>query len=154
MHSLIIELEKKPIKKNVRVNESRFYNNFVGSVADYVADLESEEKRKEEIKFFAESLGDCIVFNEENETITFNKDAKQMYFKKSYEEFVSLVSNLTLNEFSTSERTMHNLMRLINYEYDYYIYTENEYATLDFFMRCLVEPGETYYFGGVIDFHF
>lgn len=155
MHSDIIELGRKPIETDERVGEFSFYENFVGTIADYVDEIKEESDRIERIKYFVKSLGkDIVTFDEKAETITFSENAKRLYFKNAYHEFMSMTLKLTLSDFATSDLKPYKLSKLIENKYDYYVYIDGSYHTLDYFIRNIVKPNKPYYFGGVVRYHF
>lgn len=154
MHSDIIELGCHPIETDERVDEYSFYEDFVGTIADYVGNTK-EDDRIERIKYFVGSIGSEIVtFDEKTESIKFSENAKRLYFKNAYYEFMSMTLKLTLSDFATSDLKPHRLSKLIENKYDYYIYIDGSYHTLDYFMRIIAEPNKPYYFGGVVRYHF
>ena len=155
MQSNIIELGYSPIEKDERVEESTFYEDFVGTIADYVDEIKEEGDRKECIKCFVGSMGpDIVTFDEKAESITFSEDAKRLYFKNAYHEFMMMTLKLTLTDFATTDLKPYKLSKLIENKYDYYIYIDGSYYTLDYFMRIIAEPGKPYYFGGIVKYHF
>ena len=157
MHSDIIELGYDPIKTDERVDEFSFYENFVGTIADYVDEITEESDRKERIKYFVGSIGqekEIVTFDEKAETITFSENAKRLYFKNAYYEFMSMTLKLTLSDFAKADLKPHRLSKLIENKYDYYVYIDGSYHTLDYFMRIIAEPNKPYYFGGVVRYNF
>lgn len=155
MHSDIIELGYNPIKKDEWVEESSFYGDFVGTIADYVYDTK-ESDRIERIRYFVQTMGseEIIIFDEKTESITFSESAIGIYFKNAYNEFMDLASSMTLSDFANSDLKPYKLSKLTERKYDYYIFMDGMYHTLDDFMRFIVEPNKSYYFGGVVGYHY
>lgn len=154
MHSDIIELGYNPIKKDERIAEFLFYENFVGTIADYVYAITEDGNRKKRIKYFIESIKDIVTFDEKTKSITFSENAKHLYFKSTYDEFMSIAAKLTLSDFADSDLKPYMLSKLIENKCGYYIYIDESYYTFDYFMRLVAEPNKPYYVGGVIGYHF
>ena len=167
MHSRIFQISKNPIKD--MITEDRYYDNFVGNIADYV-DTPQKRYRKGDIESFLKaSLHDVAIFTDDNEKFTITN--KTAYFEPLYNAWkmnLGLLQDITLNQFSdedhkpTNEDPFSTLGMLhfrtessYNDEYGVYVDDNDEYAglqTLTSFMRH-TKNGETYYIGSVIDYH-
>lgn len=155
MHSKIFQLERTPLKEEEFVTEEEFYDNFVGSIADYV---DSDIDREEEILYFVNQLKPYgIIFYPEEQSILFKEGFKEKYFLEKFNKLKQLTSELTLKEFAGietfDELKLWRIKQLIEDKFGIYIYTKNYWTPLDAFLREM-EEGEKYYFGSVIDYHY
>lgn len=167
MHSRIFQLEE--IKKEVENNflkENEIIDNhywFLNRVADYVVDISDEKERNTEIKWFVDDVlkteSDENLFEVDNEqkSITFFSGFKYRYFIKRYNRLKELVNEMELDEFCKQwSVTIDNIEDTIEDKFGFYIFNEDDgLITLDSFIRSLPNDDEiTYYFGGVLDYHF
>jgi len=151
MHSRIFQLVSEPINEDDYATEADFLDGFVGSIADYVAEVDD---RAEDIRWFAsyvEQYGG--EYNPDEESITFPEGFALDYFRDRLEEVKCMVNNLTLEQFVTDTLCAYELRRLIEDEFGFYVYIDNYYETLDDFVRNL-QGEQKYYIGAVLDYHF
>ncbi len=152
MHSRICQLSQKPIDKSDYITEDMFYDDFVGTVGDYVQ--ESPTGRKEDIEWLMAIIEDYgAIYNSSEESILFPIGFKENYFKESYEKLKEAVQNMSLEQFASDSIIVSTLKLLIDSKYGFYIYTTH-WQTLDNFVRCELKEGEKYYIGGILDYHF
>lgn len=157
MHSRIFQIEKKPIPEENYMTSRDVPEWFVSpSTADYVSD---DTSREDDVDHLADVLSD--IANIVGSRITFTSSTSK-YFDKKYEDFikeVAALSKTSLEEFSTDEGGIGYRMWRINHYYNdkhgFYVYDEGAclLETLDNFLRD-VKPGDVYYIGGTVDYHF
>ena len=158
MHSKIIQISKEPIEEENYISESDYYESFVGSIADYVADLEDDEVESEKRDFISSLEKRGIVKGDNGNEFTIVNKTK--FFEGLYEEFVSHVQKLadaTLEAFCNGklDDAMYCLNTSYKNKYDIYIDDKGEWyglVPLSEFMRS-VNNGETFYLGGAVDYH-
>lgn len=153
MHSRIIELSKTPIEVDERICESDYYDNgFVGNIADYV---NGDTDRTYDIEWFTGYLKEMDLLTVSNEErITFSNDIKEKFFRKKYEEFKKLTSELTFDEFTNaSGYQLYLIKNCIEDKFGFYIHYDGCYYTLEAFMKYYANDNDTWYFGGTIDYH-
>lgn len=155
MHSRIFQISKNPIPEDEYITDDKYFDNFVGAIADYVMQSTDEDKI-----IFQNIPG--ILYNAEENTITIEN--KHVYFADSYKNFkkqLQILSDITEEEFCQNHQTdLSYHMFLLNESYDdkYGIYIDDDYEeyglmTLDDFIRHC-KNGNTFYLGAVIDYHF
>ena len=153
MHCKIIQLNDKSIRKNDRIDMDTILNQcewFVGSIADYVDDVK-DEIRGEVLEFHLKRTG--FKFSRNKLTIVSAED----YFKNRYQKLIESASELSrtsLEDVASGKAWM--LVWNINDCYDDkfgdYIYYDGYLETMDSFVRN--NEGETFYVGGVVDYHY
>lgn len=160
MHDYIYELSSRPIPENERYSLFDIPDWFHGSIADSVYDADGDE-RELAIESFVRSLGSCCSY--EDGVLRFTGNVKEGYFKGSFEAFQEAAARLATTdyrEFSGQEhshefiRAMTNLKQAYEDKFDHYVYLKDseELIPMDSWMRDL-DLSESYYFGGVIDYH-
>ena len=153
MHSRIFQISKKPVTDYM--SEDRYYDGFVGSIADYIDSL-SEEDQMESIECLKAVLGDSVRIDIENKCMTIV--SKKKYFERKYERFLNMaadVSKMSFEDFCSfnGDVKMYSLMYDFDDKYGYYIDDyDNGWRTIDSFMRE-VKNREKFYFGIVTDYH-
>ena len=80
MHSRIFQISKKPVED--RISEDRYYDGFVGRIADYVDELDTDGQL-ESIRWLAETPG-IRVNNIGDATATITIVDKKAYFAGSW----------------------------------------------------------------------
>lgn len=154
MHSRIFQVSKEPIRKEDWIEEDRYYDGFVSSVAEYVETVGDPE---EDYDWLGTSKG----LEVDLETKTLKIVSKEEYFKGAYNNFkeqVEKCSEVSLEDF-ISGRTALNVFRISqSYEDDHGFYIDDNgenygITTLDDFVRCAPE-GDVFYLGAVTDYHF
>lgn len=157
MHSRIIQVSSKPIDRDDWITEDRYYDGFVGQIADYV---DSETDREGDIEWLSAILNDAVKFDKDSFTII----DRDKYFAKKYEAFLDSINklqNISFDEFSCKIPTnlsllMYDIQKAYSNEYGFYIDDNYEYAgtqTLDDFMRH-VSNGDVFYIGAIFDYHY
>jgi|GEM_PF-2251128 len=153
MHEVIIQLEEEPLRfEEDFACEEDFYDEFVGTVADYVSE---DVDREEKIEYFVENLKKYgITYNPKDQSIIFHKGFKEKYFAEKFFKLKEAVQELTLEDFVRDTSKVQRIEDLINKKYNTYIYTKNTWMTIDEFLRYSMEEERAYYIGSVIDYHF
>ena len=152
MHSRIIELSRKIVEVDDRICEDDYYDNgFIGNIADYVAEC----NRIDAIEWFAGYLQSRDVITEfDFVKMVFSSDVKEKFFRDKYEEFKKLTSELSFEEFTDSfGMDLYRIQNCISEKFGFYVHYDGCYYTLDNFIRECVKDGETWYIGGVLDYH-
>lgn len=163
MHSNIYQISKDPIKKDDFIDESRYYDGFVGSIADYVHPL-TDKERIPAFEMLKSCLGGSAKFEGEKFTIV----DKEAYFRSKYEAWKNCLQRLgdcSFEQFISPPYEGRGLdsMGMLHYQceelyndkYSIYMDDNGEYygnRTLDEFMRE-AQNNETYYLGAVTDYH-
>lgn len=159
MHSRIYQITTAPVTTGEYLSEGFFDEHwFVGSIADYVG---GGLNREEELDSLKESLTrtKVAVFHSD-ECFTVLPDGKKTYFKNAFAKFSEAVKKAalaTLEDFAGNGECSSLVWRIKNCyceEFGYYV-SSDEFDTIPFdeFIRN-AEPGERYYIGGVLDYHF
>lgn len=158
MHSRIIELSKEPVDKESRLTASDIdADSIIYHVADYVDDTK-EESRQDNIHYFLKRPG--IAVDRKNETVTL--EDKTAYFARSYHTMRAAAQKLlqfSLDDFSTENKTdlsmtMYILKSAYEADDEVYVSTPIGMYTIDQFVREYWETGDTYYIGGIVDYHY
>lgn len=131
--------------------------DFVGNAFDYCSDKDREEDIPEMIealhKFGFETGTDEIATIDGVKKVQYilvTQEAKEAYFKKTYDDFMEKVHNLTITQFASSTFEIANL--IADSYGDAACLNGIIYWSFDNCMRDLV-PGEKYYFGNTIFMH-
>ena len=162
MHSRIIELSDKPLKREEYAKEYDIPEWFCGYIADYVDLIVSDSERDESINWIASFLG--ASFKEGRMVIT--KEAASFFLSYRLEEFVKNVKELqninTLEEFlefSTGYK-MHLLNGAYDDKYGFWVLYMGDFLTIDQFMRYVYSKVKEdkadeliFYTGSIWDFH-
>lgn len=163
MNSKIIEIVHgldRPIQKCEWAKTTDLPEHFIGDIADYTDDISG--RRAEEIKeSFVQSFDGHCVRN--GNWITFDAEAKKVGREDRYREFIEkakAIAAISFDEFCGFGNTaaMDHLMWELNDRYSdkfsLYIYDSKESVllTIDDWKRKL-QPGERYFMGGVMDYH-
>lgn len=89
MHSKIFQISQKPIED--RISEDRYYYGFVGKVADYVSELDTDDQLNS-ISWLAETPG--IRVNNIDGMATITVVDKKAYFTTKLTEFKNALKRL------------------------------------------------------------
>ena len=153
MHSKIIQLDDKSIKKDKHINMNTIIDEqewFLNSIADYINDV-MEDQRKMILDNHLNKDG--FKFSRNKLTIVSAED----YFRGRYQKLIDSASDLskaTLEDVASGKIWM--LVWHINDCYDDkygdYIYYGGWLNTMDDFVRH--HEGESFYVGGVVDYHY
>ena len=155
MHSRIIELTDEEHTEDEWMCFFDIPEWFYGPIADYA--IESED-RDEDLNWLRESLEGSAEL--EGNKLTFRKDAAVRHFAGRYEAFVQQMADIqsvTLEEFAgvsgNFSLQMHTLNSFYNDEFDFYIYHNNSFMTLDEWIReaDLTHP---FFVGRTFDYHY
>lgn len=154
MHSKIIQISREPIKKDNYIDESRYYDHwFVGSIADYVSDLDDNCRTA-----LCKNLS-CDAFELDPVANTLSIISKDAYFKPKYDAFKAKLQEISQWEYEDYREPHYEvswLADLYDDKFGFYIDDNGEFAgleTLDAFMRR-AEDGDIYYIGALLDYHF
>ena len=156
MHSRIFQVSKDKITEDKRIEEYRYDDGFVDSVADYVV-------KSDDINSDLEWLKSChkgLEVERKGETVTLKVVSKEEYFEKSFEEFkegLQKLSEYTMADFIDSKNWLDfwRLKDSYNNEHGFYVDDNDEYfgiATFDEFIRN-TKDGDVYYIGNIFDYH-
>lgn len=154
MHSRIFQISKNPIDEDSYLEESRYYDNFVGGIADYVDTIGYPD---EDYKWLGGMKG--ITVDPDKKTLTI--DSKVEYFKKKYETFIKQtddLSHLSIDDFITNKADYDIYIAANTYEekYEFYVDDDGEYfglVSLDHLLRSS-KDGDMYHLGAVFDYHY
>lgn len=160
-HSKIIQISRRPIDRDDWKAESDYYDiGFVGSVADYVADIDDDE-RKACIEWLSRSDGGPIpgvIVNEKDETLKIV--SKEDYFRDKWKRTTAAakkLSEMSLDEFASGKglRSIEDVNYFGNDKFSLYMDAPTiwDFCPIDEFMRY-VTNGDTFYIGGIVDYHF
>lgn len=157
MHSRIFQVTKEKQDKENWISESDYYDCwFVGEIADYVSD---DVDREDSIKWLANATGGVLSVEGDVVTIV----GKEKYFESKFAEFNEQLNRLTkinVKQFAGDEASdvdiaVYRFKAAYDDRYGFYVDDGGEYGgliTFDEFMRHS-KNGETYYIGGVVDYH-
>lgn len=140
----IYQVHTTPILDIEHIKEEDFYDYLSpGSYFDRVFNTYNEGSD------FIDFIKNYADLN--NNSFIFHKDAKEKYFKSSFEKFKELVSKMSLEDFA-DDNYQYELSSLIEDRFGDYIQSD-EYGlcTFDFFVRNIVQ-GRTYYLGGIVGY--
>lgn len=170
MHSKIFQISKERVTDFI--TEYRYFNGFVGSIADYVGDME-KKYWKDNWDWLASYAKDSIEIKDGKLTIV----SKKKYFESHYTAFMENIkkaANISLEQFMSDDYSVEMtgpdgntyksrasfLVSDINFafsdKYGFYMDDNDEYygmETFDDFMRH-AKDGDVFYLGSVIDYHF
>ena len=154
MHSRIIQLSRSPISKDDWTDESKYFDGFVGSIADCVGEI-PEENRSYEIE---QLMSSAIAIDRNNEVIMII--SKEAYFKDRYLRFKRVLHEIdavSFEEFMNGRASvgMMNINDSYNDKFGIYIDCDDVCGldTLDSFMR-LVNNRDVFYIGNIVDYHY
>ncbi len=153
MHSRIYQITKNPIDEDERLYSSIVPEWFCNVIADYVDD---GCNRDDDIGWLKRTLGDIVSVD--GEKFTFSSDVTGFFSNrhKAFVEAAEKLSKMPLEDFASYKDCafVRNLNNAYSDEYGFYVYDDDECLdTLEDFMRR-VSGGETYYIGGIVDYHF
>ena len=157
MHSRIYQISEKPITEFT--DEYRYEEGFVGSRADYVAEVEHDSEDYISDLKWLQNVAEGLEVNLKEKTITIK--SKKEYFNEKHDKFKELLEKLqdiTLEEFSSNKKyfDVHMLKEAFEDEYSFYVDDNDEFCgitTLDNWVRN-AEEGKKYYVGSIFDYHF
>ena len=155
MHSRIFQIGKEPMTKEEYINSSSIPEWFTYSIADYIDD---DCDRKSDIDWLIATLGG--IASVDGDKLIFHHGAGR-YFSGKYKAFVKAAEQLVKTSFDdflsgyAVGTVLFNLKEAYDDRYGFYIYNSDDdsFGTLDDFMRG-IKDGDTYYVGGVVDYHY
>lgn len=154
MHSRIFQIEREAMTEDEYIDSDSIPEWFTNSVADYTSDACSRENDIDWLMVAA--LGNIATID--GDKLTFSSDVRR-YFKEKHEAFIKAAEKLsttTFDDFVSSysvDSVLFNLREAYSDRYGFYVYSDDGFLdTLDNFMRQ-VKDGETYFIGGVVDYH-
>ena len=155
MHSIIIQVGDKPIKKDAYISAKDFVDGFVPYIADYTANL-NDQTIDEAINLVFDN-NDIFELDTNKRTVLIK--GKKEYFKESFYDFNAYLERLqkkaTIESFTDGSLCCDWIALMMAYEdtHGIYISDENGLKTFDQWMREK-ENGELFFIGGVVDYHF
>ena len=157
MHSRIFQISQNPIED--RITEDRYYDGFVGRVADYVSELDTDDQLNS-ISWLAGTPG--IEVKNIDGVATITVVDKKAYFAAKLTEFQNALKKLekiSLEDFIANNRDLDYEVWLAKEAYEehssFYVDDYDEFFGLipfDKFMRE-ADEGSVWYIGTVIDYH-
>ncbi len=154
MHSRIFQIEREALTEDEYIDSDSIPEWFTNSVADYTSD---DCSREDDIDWLMSvALGNIATVD--GNKLTFSSDVRR-YFKEKHEAFIKAAEKLsetTFEDFVSSysvDSVLFNLKEAYNDRYGFYVYSDDGFLdTMDNFMRQ-VKDGETYFIGGIVDYH-
>lgn len=155
MHSRIFQIEKNALTEEDYITSSSIPEWFTYSIADYTSD---DCNREDEIDWLMTDVLGGIATVDGNK-LTFSSDVRR-YFKGNHEAFINAakkLSNVTFDDFvykHSVDTVLFSLEEAYSDRYGLYVYSDDGFFdTLDNFIRQ-AKDGETYFIGGVVDYHY
>ena len=154
MHGKIIELSREHVNKGERITESDFFDvGFIGHYADYVDSVTEENRRNVILEFLSFLENKRCILNGDMKSFTFDFYAKEKFFLEKFEKFKCLANEITLKDFSNYSTNVYRLQDLLEND-DFFIHCDGVFYKVDYFIREFAEDNSTWYFGGVVDYHY
>ena len=157
MHSKIFQISKKPVED--RITEDRYYYGFVGKVADYVSELDTDDQMNA-MSWLAETPG--IEVKNIDGVATIMIIDKKAYFAAKLMEFQNALKRLekiSLDDFIAHSGALETGIWMASEAYEdtggFYVDDNDEQfgiITFDKFMRK-ADEGSVWYIGAVTDYH-
>ena len=153
MHSKILQLTRQKIPMNKWIEYDKYFDGFVGEIADYTNACIGKDRRKviENLK-----IPGCLI-DTDNETVIVKSRAE--YFEEKWKTFVEMAedfSKWTLEDFMKNSFGPLNMYCEYNEKFSLYCDDTEDHGcllTFDEWMRS-VQDGQTFYIGGIVDYHF
>ena len=160
MHGYIYELSSDPIPEEERYSNTDLPDWFHGSISDGTSDINAEERVSAIESLLGTLAGNCTY---EDGKLQFTDNVKERYFRGSFAEFkeaAALLSAASYEVFSGQEKSTEFAKAMVTirfaYEdkFDHYIYLKDndELVPLDAWVRDL-DPKDSFFIGGIIDYH-
>ena len=161
MHSRVFHLVTDKNEDKIDLAYELNENGFVGEVADYAVNIEEENNGyingfDNSAEWFVESLQDRLkgfVTFSEDYGLAFTAGFKQKYFKDKYNKFLEYAKDITLDEFSSDGMLIYKIESTFESKYEFYVYYEDMYYTLDSFIREHANSHTKYYIKSIADYH-
>lgn len=174
MHSRIYEVSTSKIPMYDRLTSNKVYklleDECVERFFDYIVDIKDPKKRSDEINWIVNYLG--TIQNIKGQ-IVISERIRNKFFKEKYNSFIKYAKTLstaTFDDFKSNklygtDSVNYNLFLLkdsYNEKNGFYVFNRQapegeQLMTLDSFMReQMFNPhgSRTYWFGGILDYHF
>ena len=159
-HSKIVQISTDPIERKDWIVDTNYYDTgFVGSVADYVADV-TDDERKACIEYLSTYPMPGIRVVPKSETLVIV--SKEEYFRSRWEKAVATarsIAEMSLVDFATPKGE--NAIRDMEYygRDRYSVYVDDTATDFEFgftyfddFVRQ-AKDGDVFYIGGIVDYH-
>ena len=156
MHSRIFQVSENPVTNDNFIDEERYDENFINSIADYVDLIEyKSDGYYNDLKYLLNSTEGISVDIKQG---VIKVTSKEQYFLRKYERFKELalkLSEITLEEFASHKQwfNMFELSEAYNNAHSFYMDDGNEAMTIDDWVRY-AELNKAYYVGNIFDYHF
>lgn len=161
MHSRVFHIETvNTLEEKLDLAYELEENGFVGEVADYAVNIDENGGANGAFSAIqwlkdcmVKRLGDLITFNDDN-SFEFSAGFKQKWFKDTFEDFKSVINDITLDDFASSGILTYKIQNMVESKFEFYIYSiDNCYSTLDSFIREDAKEHVRYYIHGIVDYH-
>ena len=151
----IIQITKDRLQPDEYISEEFYYDNFVGTIADYV---DGDINREKELEFFQNTLGSTAHFSTPDEFQIVNKND---YFRSKFMHFTEqlrIMGIYTLEQFSGDTPSdidfdFYKLRKSYSDKFGVYIEWEGGTVPIADFLRH-ADTNTTYYVGGIIKYHY
>ena len=158
MHSRIFQVSEKPVEDYI--DEDRYFDNFVGELADYVSKIPFKSKDYyNDLDWIIEATKGIEVDKKKG---TIKIVDKKEYFEKKHEDFLTILEELKdvpLEDFINNRHfrwKVDDLESTFEDKHSFYIDDNDEYGglmPLDTWVRE-AEEGKEYFIGSILDYHF
>lgn len=160
MHSSIFQISTKPISKENYITEETFIGGDF-SFYDYCANM-GEEERKEAISNLVTCLLPKEMFEQTSEDTIFYKGGVEQWkaeFVANVRKKAEAITIENMLEWGPVYAIEKALTNPLDTDYHFYLNDDctNTYAETSLsFVKfvCGLEPGTTFYVGGVVDYHY
>lgn len=158
MHSRIFEINTTPIDTEDRITEYSFEPGDVPMADSY----DETDDREDDLAWLMDTFEEMAhgLVKRDGDAFTFLPGFKRAYFASEFKDFHRIAKRLAaLTEEDFAEKSPGlDVMRLrdtFDDQFGFYIYvSEDGYCeTIGDWVRWNVAEGNTYYVGGVIDYH-
>ncbi len=160
MHSRVFQITKQELPDDDFLTYVDMPDWFYDSIADAGDDI-APENRADEINWLCEVIGSQA--KADGNRLTFTEGVKKDYFEKRFITFrqkLTALQTCSLEEFAglcdheTLDSLVYQLNDAFSDKFGFYVYDtlECELITLQEWLRN-VDTAETYYVGGIINYH-
>lgn len=165
MHSRVYQIEavNNSLKQKIDLSYELEKCGFVGEVADYALNIDKTYEDGQNvyisaIKWFKDyiekRLGSLVIFYDDN-SFEFSAGFKLKWFKDVFEDFKSIINNISLDDFANSGILLCKMQSMLETKFEFYIYSnDNGCYTLDNFIREDASDHVRYYISNIADYHF
>lgn len=156
MHSRIFQVETKPVKPADYTTSEGIPDWFLSEVADYVNDIKAPQ-REGNLTDLARALSG--ICTRDGDQLKMGADFTEFFspYFSQFQEAVQQLATITLSDFAYSERVggwIYDLRSAYDDNRGFFIWTGDDLYTMHAWVRHIAKPLNTYYLGGVIDYHF